>query len=180
MNREQFEHTIRAAAAIVGESEVIVIGSQAVHAWIGNEIPAAAKRSVEADIALREDVDGSKADLIDGSIGEASLFQETFGIYAHGVSVETAILPPGWEDRLVRFATPATAGVLAWCLSPEDLWVAKALAGRTKDLELCQALLDEDTVQTDRLADLIDGADANAAKKRAAQELLDEGHRLSS
>ena len=74
-------------------------------------------RSVEADIALRQDVDGSKADLIDGSIGEASLFQETFGFYAHGVSVTTALLPRGWEQRLVRFVTPATGGVVAWCLS---------------------------------------------------------------
>ena len=120
MNRTQFEHAIRAAAAAVGEREVIVIGSPAIHAWIEEEIPDAAMRSVEADIALREDVDGSKADLIDGSIGEASLFQETFGFYAHGVSVTTALLPRGWEQRLVRFVTPATSGVVAWCLSPED------------------------------------------------------------
>ena len=110
MNRAQFEHAIRAAAAVVGEREVIVIGSQAIHAWIEQEIPEAAMRSVEADIPLREDVAGSKADLIDGSIGEASLFHETFGFYAHGVSVTTAILPRGWEQRLVRLVTPATLG----------------------------------------------------------------------
>ena len=32
MNRAQFEHAIRAAAAVADEREVIVIGSQAVHA----------------------------------------------------------------------------------------------------------------------------------------------------
>ena len=53
MNRTQFEHAIRAAAAVVGEREVIVIGSPAIHAWIEEEIPDAAMRSVEADIALR-------------------------------------------------------------------------------------------------------------------------------
>ncbi len=74
MNRAQFEHAIRAAAAVAGEHEVIVIGSQAVHAWTEKEIPTAAMRSVAADVALRQDSDGSKADLIDGSIGEASLF----------------------------------------------------------------------------------------------------------
>ena len=62
MNRAQFEHAIRAAAAGVGEHDVIVIGSQAIHAWIEEGIPEAAKRSVEADIALRQDVDGSKAE----------------------------------------------------------------------------------------------------------------------
>lgn len=174
MNRAQFEHAIRAAAAVAGEHEVIVIGSQAVHAWIEEGIPEAAMRSVEADIALRQDVDGSKADLIDGSIGEASLFQETFGFYAHGVSVAVALLPRGWEQRLVRFATPATGGVVAWCLSPQDLWVAKALAGRPKGFELCRALLRVGAVQRDALAGLIDDTDAHAARKRAARQLLAE------
>lgn len=40
MNRAQFEHAVRAAAAVAGEHEVIVIGSQAVHAWIEEGIPA--------------------------------------------------------------------------------------------------------------------------------------------
>lgn len=171
MNRAQFEHAIRAAAAVAGEREVIVIGSQAIHAWMEN-VPEAAMRSAEADVALRDDVDGSKADLIDGSIGEASLFQETFGFYAHGVSVTTALLPRGWEQRLVRFATPATVGVVAWCLSPEDLWVAKALAGRPKDFELCRALLHAGVVQRDTLAELIGDTDAQAARKHMARELL--------
>ena len=43
------------AAAVVGEREVIVIGSQAIHAWIEDDLPEAAMRSVEADIALRRD-----------------------------------------------------------------------------------------------------------------------------
>ena len=174
MTRAEFEHAIRAAAAVAGEHEVIVIGSQAVHAWIEEGIPEAAMRSVEADIALHQDVDGRKADLIDGSIGEASLFQETFGFYAHGVSVTVALLPRGWERRLVRFATPATGGVVAWCLSPQDLWVAKALAGRPKDFELCRALLRVGAVQRDALAGLIDDTEAHTAKKRAARQLLDE------
>ena len=174
MNRAQFEHAIRAAAAVAGEHEVVVIGSQAVHAWFDEGVPEAAMRSVEADIALRHDVDGSKADLIDGSIGEASLFQETFGFYAHGVSVAIALLPRGWEQRLVRFATPAAAGVVAWCLSPEDLWVAKALAGRPKDFELCRELLQAGVVQPDTLAALLDDTEAHAAQKRAARQLLTE------
>ena len=174
MNRAQFEHAIRAAAAVAGEHEVIVIGSQAVHAWIDDGVPEAAMRSVEADIALRQDVDGSKADLIDGSIGEASLFQETFGFYAHGVSISVALLPRGWEQRLVRFATPATAGVVAWCLSPQDLWVAKALAGRPKDFELCRALLQASVVQRDALAELLDDTEAHAAQKQAARQMLIE------
>lgn len=32
MNKHQFAHTIRSAAAVLGVNEVLVIGSQAVHA----------------------------------------------------------------------------------------------------------------------------------------------------
>lgn len=140
MKREQFEHTIRAAGAILGVQEVLVIGSQAIHASVDVEIPEA-QRSIEVDISAMEDPDGINADLIDGSIGELSVFQETFGYYAQGVTPSTAQLPDGWRKRLVRFTTPATDGVTAWCLEPHDLWLSKAVAGRQKDIEFCQALL---------------------------------------
>ena len=75
MNRTDFDHAIRAAGAILGESELLVIGSQAVHASLPEPIPQEAERSIEVDIVPFDDSDGAKADLIDGSIGEASLFQ---------------------------------------------------------------------------------------------------------
>lgn len=52
MNRSQFEQAVRAAAAVVGEHEVIVIGSQAVHASLEGEIRETAMRSVGADVAI--------------------------------------------------------------------------------------------------------------------------------
>ena len=147
MRREEFEHTIRAAGSILGANEVLVIGSQALHASVSAELPDAAQRSVEVDVAIFGDSDGSKADLIDGSIGEASMFHETFGYYAQGVTEATAVLPRGWRDRLIRFETPGTQGVVACCLDPNDLWIAKAIANRPKDIEFCKALL------TDRIVD---------------------------
>lgn len=73
----------------------------------------AAQRSIEVDIVPFDDPDGLKADLIEGSIGEASMFHATFGYYAQGVSETTAILPGGWRDRLLRFDSPGTGGVVA-------------------------------------------------------------------
>jgi len=172
VNREQFDHAIRAAGAVVGVSEVVVIGSQAAHASIAGELPETAMRSVEADIVIRGDQDGEKADLVDGSIGEASMFHETFGFYAQGVSIETALLATGWEERLVKYETPATNGVVAWCLSLEDMFASKALAGREKDFEFCRSLLDLDAVETDLIRSLIEGTDAVEAKKNLALGLL--------
>jgi len=150
MKREQFEHTIRAAGAILGVNEVLVIGSQAVHACFDGVIPEA-QRSIETDISALDDRDGSKADLIDGSIGELSSFQETFGYYAQGVTPKTAILPDGWRKRLIPFLTPATNGVTALCLEPHDLWISKAVAGRTKDIEFCKALMKRNLVNVKTL-----------------------------
>lgn len=141
MKREEFEHAIRAVGAILGINEVLVIGTQALHGSLNAELPEAAQRSLEVDVAVFGDRDGSKADLIDGSIGEGSMFHETFGYYAQGVSETTAVLPRGWRKRLVRFSTPATAGIVARCLEPHDLWIAKAIANRPKDIEFCDALL---------------------------------------
>ena len=141
MNREQFEHTIRAAGAVLGVTDLVVIESQALHASVAGSLPEEASRSVEVDVAVFEDTDTRGADLIDGSIGEASMFHSTFGYYAHGVAETTAILPEGWRKRLVRFESPATSGVVAWCLEPHDLWISKAIAGRDKDLEFCSAML---------------------------------------
>lgn len=141
MTREQFEHAICAAGAVLSVSEVLAIGSQAVHGSLSGALPVEATRSVEVDVAVRGDVDGRLADLIDGSIGEASMFHDTFGYYAQGVVESTARLPDGWRERLVRFETPSTRGVTAWCLELHDLWISKAVAGRDKDREFCRALL---------------------------------------
>ncbi|MCP4767870.1 MAG: hypothetical protein GY875_16575 [Gammaproteobacteria bacterium] len=155
MNKAQFEHAVRAAGAILGDDKVLVIGSQAIHASIDLNFKEA-ERSIELDVSSLEDPDGRKADLIDGSIGELSMFQETFGYYAQGVTPETATLPEGWRDRLIPYLTPGTNGVTAYCLEPHDLWISKAVAGRPKDKEFCQALMVRNLVETDLLRDRLE------------------------
>lgn len=148
MTRPQLEHVIRAAAAITGADRLVIIGSQAVLGQYPNA-PPALTASIEADVfTFRSPED---ADLIDGSIGEASPFHRTFGYYAHGVGEETAVLPSGWKDRLITLHTEATGGATALCLEAHDLAVSKLVAGREKDLAYVatmarHALVDSDTV----------------------------------
>lgn len=167
MNRDEFDHGIRAAASILGVDEVLVIGSQAIHASVDEPLPEAALRSVEVDVAAMDDDDGGKADLIDGAIGEASMFHESFGFYVQGVVAESAILPKGWRDRLIPYETPATGGAVARCLEIHDLWISKAIAGRPKDREFCRALLNGGHVDPDvlveRLGD-VDGLEPGVAE----------------
>lgn len=150
MNRQQFDHAVRAAGAVLGVDELIVIGSQAVHGSM-TELPEEAQRSMEVDIVPPDDSDGTLADVIDGSIGEASMFHETFGYYSQGVSERTAVLPDGWRDRLVRYESPSTNGVVAWCLELHDLWIAKAVANRPKDQVFCRALVEQHCVDVEIL-----------------------------
>ncbi len=138
MRREQLEHIIRAACGITGAPAVVIVGSQAILGQFP-DAPEELRVSIEADVfTLRDPAD---ADLIDGSIGERSTFHETFGYYAHGVGRETAVLPHGWEDRLIRVENANTGGGAGLCLEVHDLAVSKLIAGREKDLEFIRVLL---------------------------------------
>lgn len=143
MTREQLEHIIRAAGSITGEDRIVIVGSQSILGAYP-EAPAALRVSMEADTFPESAPE--KWDLIDGCIGELSPFHETFGYYAHGVSPETATLPRNWRNRLVSINSPATHGCTGLCLSPADLAISKLLAGREKDFEFVQAMLNEGLV----------------------------------
>lgn len=132
MNRSQLEHLIRAAASIADDRDIVVIGSQAILGQHPNA-PASLLRSMEADVYPLNAPE--RADLIDGSIGEGSPFHETFGYYAQGVGPRTAVLAPGWRERLIPVRNEATRGATGWCLDTHDLVLAKLVAGRPKDLE---------------------------------------------
>lgn len=142
MNAEQLAHVVRAAATITGDGDILILGSQSILATYDEEcLPEEATMSVEADLAFRHDPDASKADQVDGAIGELSLFHETHGYYAQGVEISTAVLPAGWEDRLQLLKREDAHPGHARCLEPHDLVVAKLVAGREKDLSFAVALL---------------------------------------
>lgn len=129
MKRSDLEHIIRAASEIANDSEIVIIGSQAI---LGSFPDAPPELLVSADVYPRNRPE--RADLIDGSIGEGSPFHDLYGYYAQGVDEKTAVLPEGWKDRLVAVRNDNTRGSTGWCLEPHDLVVAKAIAGREKDL----------------------------------------------
>ncbi len=136
MFRHQLEHIIRASASIADGNELIIIGSQSILGSIP-DAPAELRVSNEADVYPRNHPD--RADLVEGSIGENSVFHETFGYFAQAVSERKAILPAGWKGRLHPVHNENTGGATGWCLDPHDLFVAKLVAGREKDLDYISA-----------------------------------------
>lgn len=148
MRRDQLEHLIRACADLVQDDEIIVLGSQAILAAFPNA-PESMLASIEADVYPRNRIE--RTDVIDGSIGEGSIFQETFGYYAHGVGPETMQGPAGWEQRLVPISNENTRGATGWCLEPHDLVLAKCLAGREKDWAFAREAIRHRLVDRDEL-----------------------------
>ncbi len=137
VKRSQLEHIIRAAAGNADTMEIIVIGSQAIMATYP-DAPDDLLVSIEADVFPKDKP--SDSILIDGAIGERSMFHETFGYDAHGVDETTAVLPAGWKERLVPIRNENTRGVTGWCLEVHDLAVSKLAAGREKDFAYLTAL----------------------------------------
>jgi hypothetical protein len=137
---------------MLGEDTVVIIGSQSILASFSEVIlPAAAMMSAEADVLALDDEDELKADMVDGLLGEVSSFAEKYGIYADGVSPWTARLPSGWVERVVRIEDPQD-GAIGLCLHPEDLCVAKVLAGRGKDLRFLMAVFEAGLVDPEKVA----------------------------
>ncbi|HEY5202661.1 MAG TPA: hypothetical protein VIJ31_17305 [Acidothermaceae bacterium] len=124
MTRDELAHILRSASRIIGEQDIVVIGSQSIlGSFTDSELPDPAIASIEADLAFLDDPDNAKADKVDGAIGEDSQFHATFGYYGQGVSVTTALLPAGWRDRVVVFDNADTQPGRGLCLDPHDLVV---------------------------------------------------------
>lgn len=134
-----------------------MVGSQAI---LGSHPNAPEKllRSAEADVYPMRDP--AKADLIDGSLGDGSMFHRTYGYYAHGVGPETARAPAGWQERLIRVELeprgPSDRRPVALCLEPHDLVLSKCVAGRERDWGFAADALRAGVVEAGVLLDRIE------------------------
>jgi hypothetical protein len=177
MNRDQFDHLIRAAAGVTGLDEFVVIGSQAILA-VFEDAPRSLRRSIELDLYPAKAPERSEE--IDGSIGELSLFHSTHGIYAHGVAPETACLLPDWLTRCHTTSVPGPRGkVMVRAPDPHDLAFSKLAAGRTKDIAYVTELLRCSLIRMGRLEQLIaaeTNADLQQRLKNALQQVRASRH----
>lgn len=163
MNREDLEHIIRASGDVTDQYEFVIIGSQSI---LGS-VPypeAIFKMSAEADIYPLQTPELS--DKIDGTIGEGSPFHESHGYYAQGVGPETAMLASGWMSRVHRVQNGNTNDRVGYCIDTVDIFLSKAAAGRDKDREFCQALLEYGYVKSTEALLLVPQMPLDDAEKR--------------
>jgi len=162
MKRAELEHILRAAAGLTNEREFVVVGAAALLGSVPEPPPELAQ-TLEADIYPRRRPDLSE--LIDGSMGELSLFHDTYRYYAHGVGPDTAVLPFGWEARLVAIRGSSTNDAVGHCLEVHDLAASKLAAGRDKDREFVRALVVAGLVEPGRLRERIAGLPGSAERR---------------
>lgn len=177
MRRDQLEHAIRTACQIIQHPAVIVVGSQSIlGTYRDDELPHEATMSREVDVLPLADSNnetGRLADLIEAMAGEWSPFEQQHGFAIDGVDMDTAVLPDGWRDRLVKVQNVNTAApsgspqFIGWCLDKEDLCVAQLCAHREKDLNFVAALLAAELVDPAVIARRLP---AVPAKHRAATQ----------
>jgi hypothetical protein len=133
LRKADIAHIVRAATGVTGRDTFVIVGTGAVIAQL-RTVPLDLMETREIDIYVPDTPDGdSFSDLIDGSIGEGSPFDEAFGYYAHGVGPLTACLPDDWGARAVRYELPNLPGVVCLCPEANDIALSKLCAWRDKD-----------------------------------------------
>lgn len=152
MTRAELEHAIRAACDVAGDPEIWVFGSQAI---LGQhpDPPASLRQSTELDVSPRHRA--TRADAIDAALGELSPFHAAYGFYVHGLPIESATLPEGWQDRTIPVSGNGPTPATGLCLEAHDLAASKLAAFREKDRTFVRTLLLERLVSAETLLDRI-------------------------
>jgi hypothetical protein len=135
VQRDQFEQLVVRAAALARRRDLVIFGSQSVHAVTRNP-PAEVLVSVECDIWLRDEP--AIAEKLVAELGKDSAFAQSTGVYVDPLPSDFPLAPTGWEDRLVAYPL---GEITARCLEIHDLIVTKLAAGRLKDYEFIAAVL---------------------------------------
>jgi hypothetical protein len=171
VTREQLEHAIRAACDVANDTDLLIFGSQAI---LGEypDVTWELRASIEVDVQPLNRPDA--IDMIDGALGELSRFHETHGFYVHGVSIETATLPPGWRGRTVPVSHPRwTRGNTGHCLEAHDLAASKLCAFREKDRAFVRVLINERLVDVDILQERVASLQIDENRKRQLLHWVD-------
>jgi hypothetical protein len=169
VTREQLVHVLRAACRLTRDPYILVVGSQAIlGSYDSGELPEKAWISMEADLVfIHEAGDPSKAEIVNGAIGELSQFHVSNNYYAQGVDMATATLPDGWQHRLEQFRFEADQPP-AVCLEKHDLVISKLAAMREKDKEFSASLLDAGLVDVAILLSRVNALTTVAPRTRNA------------
>lgn len=171
MKKHEVDHVLRAAGGITGRKRFLIIGSQSLHGS-HPDVADLLLPSIEVDLIAWDHPD--LTDLLN-EIGVDSPFHRQYGYYADPVDAETATLPRSWQLRLVPLEPGDTGGVVAQCLDPHDLAIAKYVARREKDRIFTREMARRGLVGRDFLLTLLDETEVTTdVRERIRADIADD------
>ena len=140
---------------------VIVFGANAILAWLQEvniqnmkQFISPANISRELDLCIGDGSDNRLNTLVDGTIGELSQFDETFGIYAHPNPIEGLFQAPSSWLKRIRIEKEPNTGIKIIVPHYLDLGVSKIMAGRPKDFEFVMSMMWVFKVRAEQIEEL--------------------------
>src|SRR5215475_6540488 len=163
MDRGQLQHVVYEIGRRLQIEEVYVIGSAAILAKLPNPPQGELTATRDVDVIPPDD-DQELAHAISFVLGEASPFDELNGYYAEGVTSETPkFAPHDWKSRAVAIQLE---GIVARCMSPEDLVLSKLGAGREKDFGFARSLATLKILDLGLLVDLLERVECTPEERK--------------
>ena len=92
MRKRQLEDLLGEVARVSGGRDVVIIGSQCVHA-VTEDAPAEVVISLECDLVID---DAEVAERLEAELGAVSAYRSAHGVYVDVVSASFPFLPDGW------------------------------------------------------------------------------------
>lgn len=136
MTAAEADRLIVEFARLVGAQRVLVVGSQALHAYYVDPSIDTVVESREIDvIPLPYEAFDKWYFYAHEQLGADSEFDERHGVYVDMLRERTAKLPRGWENRVLERRLELESGSPVTAVYPDihDLLVSKLLANRPQD-----------------------------------------------
>ena len=171
-------HVVRTTLDLMGEGQIIVVGSSSqlgTYPELG-EAGEPLSTSYDADI-IPEPFDEDVGIMVHEALGEDRRFHLRHGYHADVIRPKMfEQFPEGWRDRCV--ALPDCPNVC--CLDPHDLAAAKCQVGRPKDLDLLIALVQSKRLDPELVRERLRGVQMTEQRIRSTHENLDQVIREAS
>ncbi|MFT4642061.1 MAG: hypothetical protein ACI8T1_005407 [Verrucomicrobiales bacterium] len=165
-------HVVRTTLDLMGEGQIVVVGSSSLLASFPNlgEAGEPLATSYDADV-IPEPFDEDVGIMIHEALGEDRRFHRRHGYHADVIRPTMfEQFPEGWRDRCVPL--PDCPNVR--CLEPHDLAAAKCQVGRPKDLDLLIALVQSERLDPDLVRERLRGVQMAEQQIRSSHQNLDQ------
>jgi len=144
--RLHLELAIAAAARACEDTAFHVTGRLS----ILGKYPGVAAELIEGDeFELFPQSKHEAAGEIEGALGLQSGFRQMHGCGARAFDPNEAVLPEGWQFRLIEVRTESTGGASGWCLDPNDLAVSEIWSAGDTMSDFARRLLEHDLIDPD-------------------------------